>query len=56
MGLYDLLRRRVRGVWAGPVRGRMDLRVDVSGLPAGLYLLRARGATVSATRTLVVAR
>ncbi len=55
--LFDVLGRSVAVLYDGPVAiGQpLDVGLDASGLPAGVYLLRVRGeaATVSRTVTLV---
>lgn len=54
--LIDVLGRRVRETEVGPqVAGPHDVRIDLSGLRAGLYVLRLRAeAGVEATRRVVV--
>jgi hypothetical protein len=39
--LYDLLGRRVRELWAGPVALPKEITVDGSGLGSGIYFVRA---------------
>jgi hypothetical protein len=45
VSLYDLLGRRVEVLWRGEAEaGRMEaVRIDGSGLPSGVYLVRAVG-------------
>jgi len=53
--LYDLLGRQVQTVRAAAEAGRHEQRLDVSGLPSGVYFLRLRaGATVKTQRMTVV--
>jgi hypothetical protein len=56
--LVDLLGRRVRSVEVGPQpAGAHDVRLDLGGLRAGLYVLRLRGdAGGEATQRIVVIR
>jgi hypothetical protein len=56
--LVDLLGRRVRSVEMGPQpEGSYDMRLDLGGLRAGLYVLRLRGdAGAGATQRIVVVR
>jgi hypothetical protein len=58
VAVYDGAGRRVavlvdRVVPAGPA---VPIRLDASALPAGVYLVRARGADFAASRRVVVAR
>lgn len=52
VGLYDALGRKVRTLFAGAVQAntRFEARVDGSGLPSGLYLIRFSGDGFSTTR------
>ena len=55
--VYDVLGRRVAVVAAGPhAAGAHALAVDVSALPVGLYVVRARAGAAVATVRLSVAR
>ena len=56
--LIDVLGRRVRSVEMGPqAAGARDVRLDLDGLRAGLYVLRLRGdAGAEAARRIVVVR
>lgn len=50
--LFDVLGRRVRTLFEGTVRpgAPVDVRVEASGLPPGLYVVRADGEMFRATR------
>ena len=52
VGLYDALGRKVRTLFSGTVQAntRFETRVDGSGLPSGLYLIRFSGDGFSTTR------
>ncbi len=52
VALYDALGRKVRTLFAGTVQAntRFETRVDGSGLPSGLYLIRFSGDGFSTTR------
>ena len=55
--LFDALGRRVARVYdAAAPAGALALRLDVSGLAPGVYVLRVSGDTATATRTVTVAR
>ena len=53
---FDLLGRRVALLHDGPVAGTADLALDVSALPAGLYVVLAVGETFRETARFSVAR
>jgi endonuclease I len=55
---FDLLGRRVAVLHDGPVSADTPLRMtfDATGLPAGLYVVRATGDTVRATRRVILTR
>jgi hypothetical protein len=55
-GLYDLLGRRVASLHSGAVDGSVVLAIDGSGLPAGLYVVRAQGETFRTSRGLTLTR
>ncbi len=40
--LYDVTGKQVRSIYSGSASGTMSLDLDVSGLPAGSYILAAR--------------
>lgn len=53
--LVDLAGRRVRALFAAPVRGAADVRLDAAGLAPGVYLVQARqGGARSSKRVIVV--
>ena len=53
--LFDLAGRRVRTLFHGPVEaGREVQRVDLGGVPAGIFVLRARQGSASAARRFVI--
>ena len=54
VAVYDALGRRVATVHDGPVAAEQAFTVDVSGLPAGVYVVRASGGVASAQRFTVV--
>jgi hypothetical protein len=56
VGLYDALGRKVRSVFNGAVQSgvRYEARLESSGLPSGLYLVRLVGDTFSTTRRVTV--
>ncbi|MEL6614982.1 MAG: T9SS type A sorting domain-containing protein [Bacteroidota bacterium] len=55
--LFDVLGRRVATLHEGPVpSGRQRLAVDVSAVPAGVYILRAMASGEAATVRVTVAR
>jgi hypothetical protein len=54
--LYDVLGRRVRTIAQGPVEGRRERSVDVSGLSSGTYILRLRGREGVDTERLTVVK
>ncbi|HYE58964.1 MAG TPA: T9SS type A sorting domain-containing protein, partial [Rhodothermales bacterium] len=55
--LHDLLGRQVAVLHEGPVAaGRMQFDVPVSGLPAGMYVVRVEMPTGTASAPLVVQR
>ncbi|MBO6573810.1 MAG: DUF1501 domain-containing protein [Rhodothermales bacterium] len=55
--LFDVTGRAVRNVFAGLVQPGVErLRLQTADLPAGVYVLAARGITVSASRTITVLR
>lgn len=57
VALYDLAGRRVRTVAEGSLAGGLHkLTVDVSGLPPGVYVVRAAAGDAAAARRMVVAR
>ena len=56
VGVYDARGRRVAVVFRGAVRGVETVRWDASGLAAGTYVVRLRGASGAASRTVTVAR
>jgi hypothetical protein len=58
LDLVDVLGRRVRSVEMGPQpAGEHEVRLDLGGLRAGLYVLRLRGdAGAGATQRIVVVR
>jgi len=55
---FDVLGRRVAVLHDGPVPSDIPLRLtfDAATLPAGLYVVRATGETVSATRRITLSR
>jgi hypothetical protein len=56
LALYDVMGRKVRTVRAGPVAGRQQAQLDVSGLASGVYVLRLRAGGAVKTRRLTVVR
>jgi hypothetical protein len=54
--LYDVLGRRVQTVRRGEAEGRVETRVDVSGLASGVYFLRLRAGEATETRRLTVVK
>ncbi|MFB6273688.1 MAG: FG-GAP-like repeat-containing protein [Salinibacter sp.] len=54
--LYDVLGREVRTVVRAEQSGRHERRVDVSGLPSGVYFLRLRAGGQTRTQKLTVVR
>ncbi|HET6399957.1 MAG TPA: T9SS type A sorting domain-containing protein [Candidatus Kapabacteria bacterium] len=40
--LFDITGKQVRSIFSGPASGTLNLDLDVSGLPAGSYILAAR--------------
>ncbi|MEM0962869.1 MAG: CotH kinase family protein [Bacteroidota bacterium] len=56
VAVFDVRGRQVQTVWAGAVSGRSEIDIDVSGLSAGVYLVRATSPAGSATQTLAVVR
>jgi hypothetical protein len=54
--LYDVLGRRVETIVDEPVRGRRQMRVDVSDLASGAYFLRFRAGGASFTRQVTVVK
>ncbi len=58
VALYDVLGRQVRVLHDGPVAAGRDQRfaVDAGSLPSGVYVVRAEGATASATRSVLLVR
>ncbi|HYE95842.1 MAG TPA: T9SS type A sorting domain-containing protein [Rubricoccaceae bacterium] len=53
---YDALGREVVVLFEGSVTGAQPLRFDASGLPAGVYVVRAQGETFTETRPVSVVR
>jgi hypothetical protein len=53
---YDALGREVAVLHDGPVSETLDLRVDTSAWPVGVYIVRAEAGERTATARLVVAR
>ena len=56
VAVYDALGREVARVHDGPVGTDETFTVDVSRLPAGVYVVRASGADVQSTRRFTVVR
>ncbi len=54
VAVYDALGRRVAVVHDGPVSAEQAFSVDVSALPAGVYVVRASGGVASSQRFTVV--
>jgi hypothetical protein len=54
--LYDVLGRRVRTVLNDTQEGRHKQRVNVSGLPSGVYFLRLRSEGTTETQKLTIVR
>jgi len=54
--VFDLMGRRVRVLHRGPMQAGSSYRFDIeaAGLPNGLYLIRAAGATFEATRRVLL--
>ncbi|MEM1271994.1 MAG: T9SS type A sorting domain-containing protein, partial [Bacteroidota bacterium] len=53
--VYDLLGRVVETLHAGEAEGALRLDVE-AGLPAGVYVVRAAGESLSVSRRMVLAR
>ena len=56
VAVYDALGRRVALLHDGPVGADQAFTVDVSRLPAGVYVVRASGSAVQLTRRFTVVR
>ncbi len=56
VAVYDALGRRVALLHDGPVGAEQAFSVDVSRLPAGLYVVRASGSAVQSTQRFTVVR
>lgn len=58
VALYDLVGRRVATLFTGAVvpGQRLDLPLDASSLPAGVYVVRATGTDLALTQRLTVVR
>ena len=56
VAVYDALGREVARLHDGPVGSDETFTVDVSRLPAGVYVVRASGATVQSARRFTVVR
>ncbi len=55
--MFDVLGRPVAQLHSGPLApGTHSVRVDVAGLPAGVYVVRAVTAADAAVRPLAVVR
>lgn len=56
--VFDVMGRQVHTVYEDTLRGGMSerLTLDASALPAGVYVIRAVGANVTATRRVTVVR
>lgn len=54
--LYDMLGRVVRTFGGGRVKGRQEVRADLSGLASGAYFLRLRSEGDTRTRRITVVR
>jgi pullulanase/glycogen debranching enzyme len=54
--LYDVLGRQIRTVVEGKQEGRHTRRVDLSGLPSGVYFLRLQSSGTVQTQKLTVVR
>lgn len=52
--VFDVLGRRIATLHDGAASGAIDLRLDASALPAGVYLVRATAGTTVHTRPLLV--
>lgn len=52
--LFDVLGRRVRTLTDRTTAGRQETRLEVSGLPNGVYVLRLRAGGTTRTQTLTV--
>jgi hypothetical protein len=52
--LYDALGRRVKTVHRGRTQGRVEARIDVSGLASGVYVLQLTAGEQAASRRLTV--
>ena len=56
VAVYDALGREVARLHDGPVSGTLDLRLDASALPSGVYVVRATGESTAITERLTVVR
>ena len=54
--IYDVIGREVRVAWDNylPAQSRQELRLDLHGLPAGLYLVQLTSGSFSVTRSMVL--
>lgn len=56
LALFNVLGQRVQTVFSGPASAEQTVDLDVSGLAAGVYILRLSGAAGTETRQITVAR
>ena len=52
--LYDVMGRQVRTVTDGKQEGRQEQRLDVRGLPSGIYFLRLQAGNEMRTQKVTV--